>query len=78
MTVRLVSDETDELTTDHKRALTEALSMDMVTDRGTTPLKTCVERAAQSLAQSFEAGTPALVFPDRPLVAFTPLRVGTA
>ena len=72
-TVRLVSDETDELTTDHKRALTEALSMDMVTDRGTTPLQTCVERSAQSLAQSFEAGKPALVFPERPLVAFTPM-----
>ena len=42
--------------------------MDMVTDRGTTPLQTCLERAAQSLARSYEAGEPALVFPGRPLV----------
>ena len=76
--VRLATDETEELTPDDKRALTDALTMDMMTDRGTTPLQTCVERAAQSLAQSFEAGKPALVFPERPLVAFTPAHAGTA
>ncbi len=76
--VRLAANEKDDLKAEDKRALTEALSMDMVTDRGTTPLQTCVERAAQSLAQSFEAGKPALVFPERPLVALTPTYAGTA
>ena len=56
------------LTPDDKRALAEVLVMDMATDRGATPLQTCVERAAQSLAQSFETGTPALLFPGGPLL----------
>ena len=59
----------DGLTTEAKRALAAVLKMDMATDRGTTPLQTCIERAAQSLAQSFESGSPALVLPDRPLSA---------
>ena len=66
--VRMVSDGRDSLTTDAKRELTEFLTMDMVTDRGTTPLQTCLQRTAQSLAQSFEARKPALVFPGRPIV----------
>ena len=68
--VRLASDGHDDLTTEAKRALAETLTMDMSTDRGTTPLQTCIERAAQSLAQSFESGNPALIFPDSPLVAY--------
>lgn len=65
--VRLASEGHDDLTTEAKRALAEALNMDMATDRGTTPLQTCIERAAQSLALSFESGSPALVFPEGPL-----------
>lgn len=65
--VRLVAEGRNELTPESKQALAEVLTMDMHTERGTTPLQTCIERAAQSLAQSFEAGKPALVFPNRPL-----------
>ena len=65
--VNLVNEGDDELTPESKRALVEALTMDMTTDRGTTPLQTCLERAAWSLAQSYEAGEPALVFPGPPL-----------
>ena len=65
--VRLVSDGHDDLTTEAKRTLAGVLTMDMITERGTTPLQTCVERAAQSLAQSFEIGKPTLAFPVRPV-----------
>lgn len=65
--VRLVAEGRNELTPESKQTLAEVLTMDMHTERGTTPLQTCIERAAQSLAQSFEAGKPALVFPNRPL-----------
>ena len=65
--VRLVAESKKELTPESKQALAEVLTMDMHTERGTTPLQTCIERAAQSLAQSFEAGKPSIVFPDRPL-----------
>lgn len=67
VSVRLVAEGRNELTPESKQALAEVLTMDMHTERGTTPLQTCIERAAQSLAQSFEAGKPALVFPNRPL-----------
>ena len=66
--VRLVAESKKELTPESKQALAEVLTLDMHTERGTTPLQTCIERAAQSLAQSFEAGKPSLVFPDRPLI----------
>ncbi len=68
---RLVSDGHSELTTETKAALAGTLTMDMATDRGTTPFETCLERAAQSLARSFETGEQSLVFPARPLVAWT-------
>ena len=65
--VNLLSEGDDELTAEAKRALVGVLAMDMVTDRGATPLQTCLERAAQSLARSYEAGEPALIFPGPPL-----------
>ena len=68
---RLVSDGHRELAAETKAALAGTLTMDMVTDRGTTPLETCLERAAQSLANSFETGKQPLIFPARPLVAWT-------
>ena len=54
-----------DVTSDAKRVLAGVLAADMSTERGTTPLETCLERAAQSLAQSFEDGRPALTFPTR-------------
>ena len=68
--VRLVSAGCEEVDTDAKKALAMVLTSDMATERGTTPLQTCIERAAQSIAQSFESGKPAFVFPGRPLTGF--------
>ena len=63
----LVAEGQEEMTPEAKRVLVEVLATDMSSDRGTTPLQTCLERAAQSLAQSFEEGKPALTFPGPPL-----------
>ena len=62
---RLVESGCDEVTSEAKQRLVGVLAADMRTERGTTPLETCLERAAQSLAQSFEDKRPALTFPDR-------------
>ena len=62
---RLVESGCAEVTPDAKRTLVGVLAADMRTERGTTPLETCLERAAQSLAQSFEDQRAALTFPDR-------------
>ena len=63
----LVADGRQDMSSEVRRDLAGVLMMDLVTERGTTPLQTCLERAAQSLAQSFEAGTPALLLPRQPL-----------
>ena len=68
----LVSQKREDMTTEVKRDLAAVLVMDMATERGTTPLQTCLERAAQSLAQSFETGKPTLVLPERPLAVAAP------
>ena len=68
----LVSHQREEMTIDVKRDLAAVLVMDIATERGTTPLQTCLERAAQSLAQSFETGIPALILPERPLSGALP------
>ena len=57
----------EDMSSEVRRALAAALMMDLVTERGRTPLQTCLERAAQSLAQSFEAGKPTLLLPGPPL-----------
>lgn len=62
----LMSEGADGVSPDAKRALAGVLAMDMKTDRGTTPLQTCVERAAQSLALSLESGVVEMSFPDAP------------
>ncbi len=66
----LFADGQDELTPDSKLVLVETLTMDLETDRGATPLQTCLSRAAQSLAQSFESRAPYITFPGRPLAPF--------
>ena len=63
--VRLVESGCAEVTSEAKRALVGVLAADMRTERGTTPLEICLERAAQSLAQSFEDRRPSLTFPER-------------
>lgn len=63
----LVADGRQDMGREVRRDLAAALMMDLVTERGTTPLQTCLERAAQSLAQSFESGEPELNLPGQPL-----------
>ena len=62
---RLVESGCAEVTSDAKQTLVGVLAADIRTERGTTPLETCLERAAQSLAQSFEDKQASLTFPDR-------------
>ena len=68
----LVRSGCEEVTADAKRTLAGILTIDMNTDRGVSPLQTCLERAAQSLAQSFEDGKPSLIFSHRPMVDAVP------
>ena len=70
---RLALSGVDDVTPDAKRVLAGVLMADMTTDRGTTPLQTCLERAAQSLAQSFEDKTPSLTFPAGPVADSIPV-----
>ena len=65
--VRLAQAGHDEVNPETKRALAAVLALDMATERGTTPLETCLERAAQSLARAYETGKPELVFPGPPV-----------
>ena len=67
--VRLIESGCAEVSPEAKRALVAVLAVDMSTERGTTPLETCLERAAQSLAQSFVDKRPSLDFPARPINA---------
>jgi CRISPR-associated protein Cas1 len=46
-----------------KQALASVISLDLATERGTTPIATCLERLALSLATAFETGKPALDLP---------------
>ncbi len=66
--VRLASSGEEDLTTEVKRSMVKTLATDMATERGTTPLQTCIMRAVQSLAQSFETGNPTLIFPKGPII----------
>lgn len=70
--VRLAQAGCNEVNPQTKRVLAAVLTLDMATERGTTPLQTCLERAAQSLARAYETGKPALDFPGRPLTVPTP------
>lgn len=63
----LVADGRQDMSSEVRRDLAAILMLDLATDRGTTPLQTCLERAAQSLALSFETGTLGLILPDRVL-----------
>ena len=67
-TFKLIEEGCDEMTPDAKRILVGTLAMDMATERGTTPVDTCIERAAQSLAQSFESGKASLILPKHPVM----------
>jgi len=55
------------VTRDTKRYLASVASLDMQTERGRTPVFTCMERLAQSLARSCERRKAELEFPLAPL-----------
>ncbi|WIM10617.1 type II CRISPR-associated endonuclease Cas1 [Enhydrobacter sp.] len=67
MVARAVDADHTGVTKEAKRYLASVASADMQTDRGRTPVFTCAERLAQSLAQSCATGKPALDFPLAPL-----------
>lgn len=67
MVARVVVAGTNEVTKDAKRHLAGITALDMRTSEGTTPLATCLERLATSLAQAFESGVARLELPLTPL-----------
>jgi CRISPR-associated protein Cas1 len=67
LVTRLIDAGIEEVSGVVKKYLAGATSLDMATERGTTPLFTCLERLSQSLAHSFETGKPDLDFPLTPL-----------
>jgi CRISPR-associated protein Cas1 len=78
MVFRLVGQGVSDVTPEAKRALAMLTAADMRTARGTTPLATCLERLATSLAQSFETGKPDLDLPIAPLPLEMPMHAGEA
>ncbi|MDR3526613.1 MAG: type II CRISPR-associated endonuclease Cas1 [Rhizomicrobium sp.] len=64
LVVRLVANGEDDVTPSVKGNLALALSLDMATARGTTPVSTCLERLSISLATAFETGKPELDLPQ--------------
>jgi len=56
-----------EVDDEAKQRLAELVVLDLQTAAGATPLGTCLERLAQSLARSFEERTVALDLPLKPL-----------
>lgn len=71
MVAQITASGLDRITPETKRTLAEVLAFDMSTEQGTTPVSTCLERLATSLAQSFESGKPALALPK----TFLPLEL---
>ena len=65
---RLLQLGTREVDNEARSALVGVLAIDMNTGIGVSPAQVCIERAAQSLAQSFEDKRPSLVFPSKPVV----------
>jgi CRISPR-associated protein Cas1 len=64
LVVRLLKDGEAEVTPSVKKSLALVLSLDVATARGTTPLSTCLERLAFSVAEAFESGKPVLDLPE--------------
>jgi CRISP-associated protein Cas1 len=61
---RLVAEGENIVTVNVKSNLANVLSLDMTTERGTTPVSTCLERLAVSLAAAFESGKSELDLPQ--------------
>lgn len=62
---RLQTTGATNVTPETKSMLAQVLAFDMATEQGTTPVSTCAERLAFSLAQSYESGKPALILPQK-------------
>ena len=63
LVVRLVASGETSVTAPVKASLATILGLDVTTARGTTPVSTCLERLALSLAGAFEAGKGELELP---------------
>ncbi|HXF53140.1 MAG TPA: hypothetical protein VNK52_03355 [Hyphomicrobiaceae bacterium] len=66
MVARLQADGVGDVSREAKRDLARLTTMDMRTDKGRTPLGTCLERLTLSVARAFESGKVRL---DLPLAA---------
>jgi CRISPR-associated protein Cas1 len=67
LVVRLLAQAVTDVSVEAKRALAGVTSLDMRTAQGTTPVFTCLERLAGSLAKAYENGEAALELPLAPL-----------
>ena len=77
MVARLKASGIEEVTRDGKRVLARVSAMDLRTERGRTPLGTCLERLALSVARSFENGRAAIELPLTPLPLEYPAAEGS-
>lgn len=71
----LVTNGAEDVTSDIKANLASILSLDMATERGTSPLSTCLERLCLSLATAYETAKPLLELPNTPLPLELPASV---
>jgi CRISPR-associated protein Cas1 len=69
LTARLLDQGVASLTRTAKEELAGLTTTDARTSKGRTPVVTCLERAATSLAQSYESRCVALELPDAPILA---------
>jgi CRISPR-associated protein Cas1 len=64
---RLTDDGATEVTPETKKAMAALPTLDMATAQGTTPLGTCLQRLATSLARAYETREAELDLPIKPL-----------
>jgi CRISPR-associated protein Cas1 len=64
LVARLIANGASDVTPATKGILARVLSLDMATAQGTTPVFTCLERVAMSLAVAFETGRAELDLPQ--------------
>ncbi|MBM3542029.1 MAG: type II CRISPR-associated endonuclease Cas1 [Alphaproteobacteria bacterium] len=69
---RLARQGTIEVSAEAKRGLALITAADMRTDKGATPLGTCLERLATSLARAYETRKATLDLPQAPLPLESP------
>ncbi len=67
LVTRLLAQGVTDVSVEAKRGLASVTALDMRTTQGTTPVVTCLERLAISLAKAYESGEAALDLPLAPL-----------